>query len=225
MSHRILLLLVFCGVVASASAQSSFDRYTFNFGGGVGIGRGYVSNFVGDSFQGTVGGGINFNRLLSADAEYMYYDLKLRQSVSDEPGLGNATGHLQSVSLNGIVNVPRHFGRLGAYGIFGVGFDDRSVAVGHSQLLISGTVCQPAYYRWWGINCISTNPQAPPVVNGQQTLSSYSKVAGSYNYGGGITYRLQSWHRARIYVEYRHHKAYQSDAETVVWPITVGFRW
>jgi hypothetical protein len=211
--------------VASASAQSSFDRYTFNVGGGAGIGRGYVSSFVGNSFQGTVGGGINFNHIFSADAEYMYYDLKLKPSVANQGGLKDSSGRLQSISLDGIVNVPRHFGKFGAYGIFGIGFDDRSVSV-TSQLLPSGTICQEPYSRWWGINCIVSNPLFPfGAVNGSQTLGSYSKVAGSYNYGGGITYRLQSWHHAKIYLEYRHHKAYQSDAETVVWPITVGLRW
>src|SRR5271165_734277 len=89
--NRILALFVFCGLAASAlaqdSGQSSFGRYTFSFGGGPGIGRGYVSNFVGNSWQGTVGGGYNFNRLFSADAEYMYYDLKLRPSVSQGQSL------------------------------------------------------------------------------------------------------------------------------------------
>ena len=225
MSNRILWWLVFCGLVTSAWAQSSFDRYTLNFGGGPGIGRGYVSGFVGNSLQGVAGGGINFNRLFSVDAEYMYYDLKLRPSVSNQGGLKDASGHLQSISLDGIVNVPRHFRKFGAYGIFGVGFDDRSVSVAHSQLLPIGTQCPEPYYRWWGIDCVTTNPSLPPVVNGAQTLGSYSKVAGSYNYGGGVTYRLESWHHAKIYLEYRHHKAYQSDAETVVWPITVGLRW
>jgi Outer membrane protein beta-barrel domain len=225
LSNRILLLLVCCGLVVSASAQSSFDRYTFSVGGGPGIGRGYVSDFVGNSYQGTVGGGINFNKLFSADAEYMYYDLKVRPSVGQADGLADPSGHFQSISLDGIVNAPRHIRKWGAYGIFGVGFDDRSVSVGHSELLINGTVCPPTYYRWWGINCFNNNPKSPPTVNGQQTLFSHSKVAGSYNYGGGITYRLESWHHARVYLEYRYHHAYQSDAETLVWPLTIGLRW
>src|SRR5208282_2074876 len=223
--NRILVLLVFCALVASASAQdkSSFGRFTFSVGGGEGLGRGYVGSFVGNTLQGTVGGGYNFSRLFAVDAEYMYYNLTLRPSVSQEPGLADASGHLQSISLDGIVNVPKHIGKFGAYGIFGIGFDDRSVSLAHSQLLRPGTYCQDPYYRWWGINC--DNPSNPGTVNGQQTMSSYSRVAGSYNYGGGLTYRLQSWHHARIYLEYRYHHAYQADAETIVWPISVGLRW
>jgi len=41
---------------------------------------------------------------------------------------------------------------FGVYGIFGFGFDDRGVSA-HSELLTNGSVCQQAYYRWWGINC------------------------------------------------------------------------
>lgn len=228
MRNRILVWFVFCGLAAAALAQDSapsgFGRYTFSFGGGPGIGRGYVANFVGNSWEGMVGGGYNLNRLLSVDAEYMYYDLNLRPGVSQGQSLPDASGHLQSVSLDGIVNVPRHIGKFGAYGIFGAGFDDRSVSA-RRQLLEPGTVCQPTYYRWWGINCVQSNPASPPTVNGEQTLSSYSRIAGSYNYGGGITYRLESWHHARVYFEYRYHHAYQADAETIVWPITVGLRW
>ena len=227
MRNRILFLAVVCGLVASASAQdsaqSSFGRYTFSVGGGPGFGKGYVANFSGNTFQGTVGGGINFSRMFAVDAEYLYYDLSLRPSVSRQ-GLPDASGHLQSVSLDGIVNVPRHIGRFGVYGIFGFGFDDRGVSA-HSELLTNGSVCQQAYYRWWGINCTDLNPGSTPTVNGNQTLSSYSKVAGSYNYGGGITYQLQSWHHAKVYAEYRYHHAYQSDAETIVLPISVGLRW
>jgi len=114
---------------------------------------------------------------------------------------------------------------VGAYGIFGAGFDDRSVSA-RRQLLEPGTLCQQTYARWWGIDCVVTNPAFPyGSVNGAQTLSSYSRVAGSFNYGGGITYRLESWHHAKVYLEYRYHHAYQADAETIVWPITIGLRW
>jgi hypothetical protein len=216
---------------AQESAPPSFNRYSFNVGGGLGIGKGYVANFVGNSWQGTAGAGINFNRLFGVEAEYMIYDLKLRPSVSNEPGLAGSTGHLQAISLDGVVKVPRRLWKFGAYGIFGIGFDDRSVSVEHSQFLPNGTTCQQPYERWWGINCVSYNPQIPygtvsgPTPPGGETLGSYSKVAGSYDYGGGITYKPESWRRAKIYLEYRHHHAYQSDAETIVQPISVGVRW
>jgi len=217
--NRILLSFVFCGLVASASAQSNFNRYTFNAGGGLGIGRDEVAAFVGNSPQFTVGGGMNFTRMFAADAEYMYYDLGLRPSVSQSQSLPDASGHMQSISLDGIVNVPRHLGRLGAYGIFGVGFYRRSVSLAHSQLLEPPLTCQPTWTRWWGINCINGGVVTP------QTISSFSKDAGGFNYGGGITYRLNHLHHSKLYIEYRYHRAYQSDGQTIVSPITVGLRW
>jgi hypothetical protein len=213
------LLFVFCGLVASASAQSNFNRYTFNAGGGLGIGRDEVAAFVGNSPQFTVGGGMNFTRMFAADAEYMYYDLGLRPSVSQSQSLPDASGHMQSISLDGIVNVPRHLGRFGAYGIFGVGFYDRSVSLAHSELLVPPIACQPTWTRWWGINCINGG------VVPQQTISSFSKVAGGFNYGGGITYRLNHLHHSKLYIEWRYHRAYQSDVKTIVMPITIGLRW
>jgi hypothetical protein len=212
-----LLVLVICGLIASASAQSDFNRFNFNVGGGLGIGRTYVSAFVGNSYHGVAGGGINFSRMFGVDAEYMYYDLGLRPSVIRNQTLPDASGNLQSISVNGIINVPRHFNKLGAYGILGVGFYRRSVSA-RTQLLTPGTICQDAWVRWWDISC--TNG----AIHSTQTLSSNTKDAGGFNYGGGITYPLNRLH-SKLYLEARYHRAYQSDAKTIVIPITVGLRW
>jgi hypothetical protein len=216
--NRILFLLVFCGLITSASAQSDFNRFNFTVGGGLGIGRGEVANFVGNSYHGVVGGGMNFSRMFGVDAEYMYYDLGLRPSVSLNQSLNGASGNMQSVSLDGIINVPRHYGKLGAYGIFGVGFYRRSVSA-TKELLPFDATCRDAWARWWGIMC--PNGQVQP----QQTLSSYSKDAGGFNVGGGVTYRLSRLYNTKLFVEGRYHRAYHSDGKTIVFPITVGLRW
>jgi Outer membrane protein beta-barrel domain len=218
LSNRILLLLIFCGLVASASAQSNFNRFNFTVGYGPSIGRTYVAAFVGNSYNGVVGGGINLSRMFGVDAEYMYYGLPLRPSVANSfTGLNHASGNLQSVSLNGIVNAPLH-SRLGAYGIFGVGFYRRSVSADRN-VLPAGATCQPAWTRWWGINCPNGS------LATQQTLSSFSKDAGGFNVGGGISYRLNHLHHAKVFFEARYHRAYQSDAQTSVIPVTLGLRW
>ena len=217
MSNRILLGLVICGLIASASAQSDFNRFNFNVGGGLGIGRSYVSAFVGNSYHGVAGGGINFSRMFGVDAEYMYYNLALRPSVIANQSLPGAGGHLQSITVNGIVNVPRHFNKWGAYGILGVGFYQRSVSA-RSQLLTPGTICQDAWVRWWDISCTNGAIQSP------QTMSSRTKDAGGFNAGGGITYPLTRLH-SKFYLEGRYHRAYQSDGKTIVIPITFGLRW
>ena len=219
MRNRIPFLLVFCGLITSASAQSNFNRFNFTVGGGLGVGRGEVASFVGNSYEGVVGGGVNFSRMFGADAEYMYYDLGLRPSVSQGQSLNHASGNMQSVSVNGIVNAPLH-SKFGAYGIFGIGFYRRSVSASKESLPF-GTICQPAWARWWGINCVNgaiTTPQG-------QTLSSFSKDAGGFNFGGGVTYRLSRFYNTKLFVEGRYHRAYHSDGKTIVFPITVGLRW
>jgi len=228
LSNRILLLVFFCGLVASASAQLNFDHLTFNAGGGLGLGRDTVSALVGNSAQVEAGAGIKLNRLFSVDAEYMYYNLGFKQTLKDNDQLlAGQKGHMQSISLDGIVNVPKHIGKFGAYGIFGIGFYDRTVSVPR-QFIAAGTQYNPAYL-WWDLTTINN------ILNGNynaQYISSNSKVAGGFNYGGGVTYRLyhhseaaSNLHNAKLYLEWRYHRAYQSDGKTIVMPITVGFRW
>lgn len=219
MRNRIFFLLAFCGLITSASAQSNFNRFNFSVGGGLGIGRGEVSSFAGNTYFGVAGGGVNFSRTFGVDAEYMYYDLSLRPSVSHNASLNGSSGKLQAVSLDGIVTVPRHFGKLGAYGILGVGFYRRSVSA-NRETLLADQPCQPAVWaRWWGIHCSNGG------VQGTQELSSFSKDAGGFNYGGGLTYRLNHLENAKVFVEYRYHRAYHSDGQTSMMPITVGLRW
>jgi Outer membrane protein beta-barrel domain len=215
--NRILFLLVFCGLVASVSAQSNFNRFNFTAGGGLGIGRSYVGVFSGDSYHGVVGGGVNLSRLFGVDAEYMYYDLGIRPSVATAASLNNASGNLQSVSLDGILKAPLH-NKFGAYGIFGLGFYRRSVSANKNFLQFPQN-CQAIWNRWYGIDCLNGGLQ------GSQTLSSFSKDAGGFNFGGGVTYRLNHLYHAKVFLEYRYHRAYHSDAQTIVMPITVGLRW
>lgn len=220
MGNRILWLLFFCGLAASASAQSNFNRFNFTAGGGLAIGRGDVASYVGNSWHGVAGGGINFNRMFGIDAEYMYYGLGFRPGVKLSQSLTNQSGSMQSISLDGIVTVPRHYGKLGAYGIFGIGFYRRAVSVPAFQVT-SKTTYQPAW-RWWDLTWFNGIPGG--VLNAQ-TMSSNTKDAGGFNYGGGITYRLNHLHGAKFYLEGRYHRAYQSDGKTIVFPVSVGLRW
>ena len=220
MRNRILFLLTVCGLIVPASAQSNFNRFNFTAGGGLGIGRHDVASYVGSSTFAVAGGGMNFSRMFGVDAEYMYYDLGFRPSVIRNQSLTNQSGRMQSISLDGIVTVPRHYGRLGAYGIFGVGFYRRTVSI-PSRTLGPGTIYQPAW-RWWDLTWVNNIPGGELNV---QTMSSNSKIAGGFNYGGGVTYRLNHLHNSKLYFEYRYHRAYQSDGQTIVVPITVGLRW
>ena len=233
MRNRALLVTVFIGVwAASALGQleenRNYSRWNFNVGGGLGDGRGDVGSFVGNSFFALGGAGMNFSRLFGFNGEYMYYDMTLRRSVSAFQGLGTTSGSLHVASLNGIVRSPWHLDRYAPYGIFGVGFYDRRITTSTASVPPL-TVCQPSWI-WWDVFCVGNPPLTPPPnpiypKSGTQYLGSMSKIAGGYNYGGGITYRLNRWHNAKVYAEFRVHKGYHSDVPTVVWPFTVGLRW
>lgn len=222
-NRAFFILLLIAAAVAPALAQDqadNFPRYNFNAGGGYGIGRGAVGSFVGNSFFGVAGAGVNLSRIFGVSGEFMYYDLTLRPSVSNKQGLPSNSGSLDAFSVNGILRAPYHWGPFGVYGIFGVGFYRRTEST-TQHTLYPGTVCQPAWV-WWDVYCTG-NP--PSVLNTPQTISTLTKDAGGYNFGGGLTYRLNRWHNAKIYAEYRYHKAYDSDTQTVVWPMTFGLRW
>lgn len=230
MRNRWLGVLVFLGVSAASSVAQfdsnvKFPHLNFNVGTGYAVGRGDVGSFVGNApFTFAVGGaGLDFNRLLGFSGEYMYYDLTPRRSVSDGQNLGNATGALHSASLNGIIRSPVSLGRYHAYGILGVGFYDRRVS-SNTGLIAAGSIYQPAWV-WWDINHYFNPADGLDHTRMNQTMGFNSKIAGGYNFGGGITYPLNHLHNASVYAEFRYHKAYQSDVQTIVWPITVGLRW
>lgn len=222
--NRILVLLLFTGCFVATTlgqdSRSNFPRFNFNVGGGFGDGRGDVGSFVGNSFFAVGGAGMNFSRVFGVSGEYMYYDLTPRQNVSESQGLQSASGELHAFSLNGLVRAPFHFDRFRPYAIFGVGFYDRRVSSSTGPVF-PGSICQPSWV-WWDIYCVNGRT---PSSSGIQDLGSFSKIAGGYNYGGGVTYSLNRWHNSKVYVEYRYHKAYQSDVQTIVWPFTVGLRW
>lgn len=226
MQKRTLVLLGFLGLTflgwyatsaQAQEAQPSFPRYNFNVGGGVGIGRGAVGQFVGNSNFLVGGGGLNVSRMFGFSAEYMYYDLGIKPSVRESQSLNHTYGSLNTWSLNTIVRPPFHYGKLGMYGIFGVGFYRRAVS-SSTGLVTPGAVCQPSWV-WWEIYCVNGFTQF------NQYLGSSVKVAGGYNVGGGLTFPTGHLRNSKVFVEFRYHKGYTSDIKTVVWPITVGLRW
>jgi opacity protein-like surface antigen len=211
--RRILSLVALSVLLIGVAPAQQFNRFNFNFGGGVGAGLSDIGKFTNKSYQGGGGAGVNFNRLFGVDAEYMYYNLSFTNSVTQEtPG---ASGRLQSATLNAIFTVPTH-AKWGVYGIAGGGLYRRSVEA-RSQVLVSGTVCQPAWVLW-GVTCTNN------VITETQTLSSRTLNAGGYNYGGGLTYRVP-FHNAKIYVEGRYHHANHNDVHTSVFPVSFGLRW
>jgi hypothetical protein len=209
-----VFLLAFCGLGIAAASAQTFNRFNFNVGGGFGGAVGDVGKFTGTSYNGVAGGGLNFSRAIGVKAEYMYFNLGFKDSVKANQSVPGATGHVQSATLNLFYNFPLQ-DKFAVYAIGGGGWYQRSVDA-HSHLLVKNSLCEPAW-ALWGITC--TNG----ILTTDQTLSSHSVNGGGYNFGGGITYRLNR--QTKIYVEGRYHHANTSDKRTSVFPVTVGLRW
>ena len=221
MSYRVLFLLIFCAssLLAQDAGKTSFSRFTYSIGGPLGIGKDDTAAYVGNSFQGTVGGGVNFTKLFGVDAEYMYYNLGFRPSVKSQGFLTNESGNMQSISVDGIVKVPWQLEKLGFYGIGGVGFYRRSVSVPKQFISSPNPIVYEPAYRWFDLQRDIFNNVLP------QFVSSNVKDAGGFNFGGGATYPLNHFHNAKVFAEWRYHRAYHADGQTIVMPVTIGLRW
>ena len=218
MTKRILPLFLSILVIGIATANAqNFRRFNFNVGGGYGGEMGDVGKFTGASYNIVGGAGWNFTRRIGVKAEYMYNNLSFTDSVKLNQGIPEASGRLQSVTVNLFYQVPLQ-GKLSVYGIGGGGWYQRKVETG-KEFLPEGTVCEPAW-QLWGIMCTSG---FPGLVNPAQTISSNTVSGGGYNFGGGFAYRVAK--RTRMYVEGRYHHAYTPDLRTSVFPVTVGLRW
>jgi hypothetical protein len=209
-----VFLFAICGLGIGVASAQTFNRFNFNVGGGFGGAVGDVGKFTGTSYNGVAGGGVNFSRAIGVKAEYMYFNLGFKDSIKANQSVLDATGHVQSASLNLFYNFPLQ-DKFAVYAIGGAGWYQRSVDA-RKQLLVKGTVCQPAW-ALWGITC--TNG----LLATDQTLSSNTVSGGGYNFGGGFSYQLNR--QAKIYVEGRYHHANTSDKKTAVFPVTVGLRW
>lgn len=213
MRKRIVFLLAFCGLGMMAASAQTFRRYNFNVGGGYGDPLGEVGKYTGASYNVVGGGGLNLSRSFGVKAEYMYYNLRFDGSVKDKQHLPDASGHVQSISLN--LSFDHSLGgKWGVYAIGGGGWYQRLVDA-RSQVLAQGAQCQPAW-ALWGIKCDG-------LIVTPQTLSSHTVDGFGYNFGGGLTYRFNK--KAKFYVEGRYHHANTPDQHTIVFPVTGGLRW
>lgn len=202
-------------LLASICAFSQDSRFNFNVGGGPGFQLGQISNYANTGGNFVAGGGPNLGHMFGVDGEFMYYGLPVKQSVLNVTGAPSGSSRMYSVTGNGILRLPTA-GKLGAYGIGGIGWYHRSWEL-TAPVLVPGTVCGPNFF-FWGVSCVNG------LVPANAVLHSGSTNAFGLNIGGGVTYRLGE-SRAKIYAELRYHHAYTNNFSTSVLPLTFGLRW
>jgi opacity protein-like surface antigen len=201
--------LVMCGALVSMYAQD-FSRANFVIGGGPGFPFGDISSFVGTGGNFIIGGGLNFNKALGVDTEFMWHDLPINSATKELLQTPGASARQYAWTFNPIVHVPlgEHFG---AYVIGGIGWYHRS---GETTTPGAGVVCDPYWSWWYGCTIGSVD-----FVTGSRSSNAFGE-----NIGGGLTYRLGEGH-AKIFTEARYHHAGYDHVSTDLLPLTFGIRW
>jgi opacity protein-like surface antigen len=201
--------LVMCSAMVSMYAQD-FSRANFVIGGGPGFPLGNMSSFVGTGGNFIIGGGLNFNKVVGVDTEFMWHDLPINSATKELLQTPGASARQYAWTFNPIVHVPlgEH---LGAYVIGGIGWYHRS---GETTTPGAGVVCDPYWSWWYGCTIGSVD-----FVTGSRSSNAFGE-----NIGGGLTYRLGEGH-AKIFTEVRYHHAGYDHVSTDLLPLTFGIRW
>src|SRR5437899_9247395 len=197
---RVILLGSIVLIFALAVNAQDTPKYTFNIGGGPSFPVSDISNFanVGGSF--VVGGGVNATHTIGFNAEFMWNDLPPKSEIIALTGAPDGSARMYSVTGNLLFHTPER-GKLGAYGIGGIGWYHRSWEL-TAPVLVPGTTCFPSY-AFWGVVCSNG------LVQSSVELAGGSSNAFGWNVGAGVTFRLGQSH-AKFYTEVRYHHAYTS---------------
>ena len=63
---------VLCVLSASQAQEDEYSKYLFNIGGGISFPQGDLGKFANDGGNFVLGGGMNFNKHLGVDTEFMW---------------------------------------------------------------------------------------------------------------------------------------------------------
>jgi opacity protein-like surface antigen len=126
--QKILIVILAATCLGAVPARAQTSRFRLNFGLGMGFNQGRTSNLAATSGNFVGGVGYNFSSRLAANLEYQYYSLDIKSTATDteDSGIEDDVGQIDSISANVIVQ-PKN--RLGLYGIGGVGWYRRFVRV------------------------------------------------------------------------------------------------
>ena len=213
MSPRSSLLAFIVSFFAATAVAQEVPRWNFNIGGGPGFPLSTAADFANTGGHFAIGGGPNFGPRFGVNAEFMWHDLPIKQSVISRLQVPGASARQYALTFNGMLR-PSTPGRLGGYFIGGIGWYHRSGEL-TAPTVVPGTVC-PSFWVWWGA-CVSGLFPANAV------LASSSSDAFGGNVGGGVTVRIGDG-QTKFFTEVRYHHA-AHDPSTDLLPLTFGFRW
>lgn len=174
-------------VALSAAPAEAQKAWGGTFYGGIPVPMGTTADYVGSSFS--WGGGVRFAK---PDAPWaLRFDIRnSRFNIHPEIFAGHAIvddgfARTWDFALSGEIGVPENK-PFRVYGIAGVGYYNRYVAVTDAQL-VSGCYWDP----WWGYICGSGVAD--------QIIADKSDWAFGFNFGAGMSYKIQ--HGVTLFVE------------------------
>ena len=119
MLKTLCLALLAAALCATASAQD--HRWTAQVGGGYSPLLGQLSDYLGNGWHITAGGGYNFSPGLSASVNYMFNDFGISRRVLDSVGVHSGNAHLWSLTFDPKLTL-RYVGRVRPFVVGGVGY-------------------------------------------------------------------------------------------------------
>lgn len=192
----------------------TYDKWTFNAGGGASLSSGDTGNFVrGGGGIAAVGVARNAGRYLGLRVDFQFDNLPLRTSALELAQAPSANSHAYTLMLGPIVNIPVTK-KWGGYVVGGMTFLHRSGSLDSSSA-VPGSACNN-FFQWWGECFHNTLP-----INGDFLHASQNQFGG--NFGGGITRKITP--KFELYGEFRFVQAKHDNISTNFRPITVGLRW
>ena len=124
--HRILVAFAVAACLSIVPAFAQGTRFTGNFGIGMGFNQGRTANLANTSGNIVVGVGYNISEVVSATAEYQYYNLENKSTEAQTEALEQDVGQVDSITANLLFKIPS---KWGMYGIGGVGWYRRYVRI------------------------------------------------------------------------------------------------
>jgi len=205
------VLLLSFALSSSAQENTEWHHYNFNIGGGVTPTVGADSSRLNTGWNMVLGGGYNFVRDFGVVGEYMYNQMGVSDSVLRQLNVPGGSGTIWSLTANPTWRFNPN-GKVGGYLIGGGGLYTRTI-----QFTRPTTAAVNFFDPWFGFF-------GTAFVPADQVIGTFTRRAGGWNAGGGLTFSLGHM-GPKLYTEARYHWADTAGRPIQIVPVTIGLRW
>jgi hypothetical protein len=205
-----IICVLLLSITLSAQENTEWHHYNFNVGGGVTPMVGADSSRLNTGWNFVAGGGYNFTRSLGIVGEYMVNQMGVSDTTLRNLNVPGGSATIWSLTANPTVRFNPN-GKFGGYLIAGGGLYSRTV-----QFTRPTTAAVNFFDPFFGFGTA--------FVPADQVIGSFTRRAGGWNAGGGLTFGL-GHAGAKLYTEARYHWADTEGRPIQIVPVTIGLRW